>query len=185
MEIKQILLTDVLILEPDIHRDERGYFFESFNTKTSQKFGIDVTFKQDNESLSQKNVIRGLHLQLPPFQQGKLVRVICGSVLDVFIDLRKHSPTFLQNTSIVLSGDNKLVAWIPEGFAHGFLTLENNTIFSYKCSNYYNKPLERTILWNDPDFKIDWGVLPTNITLNEEKDENLIIHLKDIYNLPF
>jgi dTDP-4-dehydrorhamnose 3,5-epimerase len=156
MKIETTPLKDVIVLTPTIFKDERGYFFESYN---NQKVGdlIKCEFVQDNESFSQKNVLRGLHFQIPPFAQDKLVRVIQGSVLDVAVDLRKSSPTYGQHFSVILSGDNKKQLFIPAGFAHGFVTLEDNTIFSYKCSNYYEKSAEQTILWNDFSLNIEWN----------------------------
>lgn len=156
MKIETTPLKDVLILSPNVFKDERGYFFESYNTQKVADF-IKCEFVQDNESLSQKNVLRGLHFQIPPFAQDKLVRVIKGSVLDIAVDLRKSSPTYGQSYSIILSGENKKQLFIPAGFAHGFITLEDDTLFSYKCSNYYEKNAERTILWNDKSLNIEWN----------------------------
>jgi dTDP-4-dehydrorhamnose 3,5-epimerase len=151
-------ITDLVLLQPDVFPDERGYFFESFQKEKFRELGIDADFIQDNESMSGKGVLRGLHFQAPPFAQGKLVRVVRGSVLDVAVDLRKNSKTYGKWESSVLSASNKLMMWIPEGFAHGFLVLENDTIFQYKCTNYYNRESERGIIWNDPDLNIDWGI---------------------------
>lgn len=149
-------LKDVLVIQPSVFLDERGYFFESYNKEAFFKNGIGEEFIQDNQSLSQKGVLRGLHFQNPPYAQGKLVRVIKGSVQDVAVDLRKNSETFGQSFSYVLDEKNKHLMWIPAGFAHGFLTLEDNTIFSYKCTNVYNKASEDSVLWNDPYLKIEW-----------------------------
>ncbi|MDP2088404.1 MAG: dTDP-4-dehydrorhamnose 3,5-epimerase [Flavobacteriaceae bacterium] len=156
MNIETTPLKDVLLLTPAVFEDERGYFFESFNEQKVAEF-INCKFVQDNESMSQKNVLRGLHFQIPPFAQAKLVRVIQGSVLDVAIDLRQSSPTYGKYFSVVLSAKNKKQLFIPEGFAHGFLSLEDHTIFSYKCSNYYEKSAEHTILWNDFSLHIEWN----------------------------
>jgi dTDP-4-dehydrorhamnose 3,5-epimerase len=156
MEIIETRLKGLLIIKPTVFEDERGYFFESFNNTNFSKMGLDLSFVQDNESLSGKNVLRGLHFQNPPFAQGKLVRVVKGSVLDVAVDIRKNSSTYGQWESIVLTGSNKWMYYIPEGFAHGFLTLEDYTIFTYKCTNYYNKQSEGSIRYNDPDLKIKW-----------------------------
>ena len=123
---------------------------------------------QDNQSLSQKGVLRGLHFQNPPFAQGKLVRVIQGSVLDVAVDIRANSPTYGQHISVLLSGENKTIFWIPPGFAHGFVTLEDNTIFTYKCTGVYNKESEGALMWNDPGLNINWGV---ESPLVSEKDQ--------------
>lgn len=158
MEIIKTELEGLLIIKPDVFEDERGYFFESYNREKFKNAGIDLNFVQDNESKSKKGVVRGLHLQAPPFEQGKLVRVMRGSVLDVAVDIRKNSPTFGKWASIRLSGNNKWMYWIPPGFAHGFATLEDETIFFYKCTNVYNKESERYFLWNDPDVNIEWGI---------------------------
>jgi len=158
MEIIHTPLEGLLIIKPDVFEDERGYFFESFNLEKFLAAGIDLKFVQDNESMSKKGVLRGLHFQSPPFAQGKLVRVMRGSVLDVAVDIRKDSPTYGKWESVVLSGKNKWMYLIPAGFAHGFVTLEDDTIFFYKCTNVYNKASERSILWNDPVLNIDWGI---------------------------
>lgn len=148
----------LIIVEPKVFKDDRGYFFESFNKATFQNSGIDEQFVQDNQSLSQKGVLRGLHFQKPPFAQAKLVNVIKGAVLDVVVDLRKSSKTYGKHFSIELSEQNKTMLFIPKGFAHGFACLENDTIFSYKCSNVYNKDSEDAILWNDVDLNINWSI---------------------------
>jgi dTDP-4-dehydrorhamnose 3,5-epimerase len=158
MEIIKTPLEGLLIIKPDVFEDERGYFFESYNREKFLAHGIDGVFVQDNESKSKKNVLRGLHFQNPPFAQGKLVRVLRGSVMDVAVDIRKSSLTYGQSSSIVLSERNKWMYWIPSGFAHGFLTLEDDTIFFYKCTNVYNKASEGAIRWNDPGLQINWGV---------------------------
>ncbi len=158
MEIITTKIPDLYIVKPRVFKDNRGYFFESYNKEDFLKNGIDQNFVQDNESKSGKGVLRGLHFQKPPFTQGKLVRVIKGAVLDVAVDLRKSSPTYGQWASIELTEDNKLMYWVPPGFAHGFVTLADDTIFFYKCTNIYNKESEGSILWNDPDLNIDWGV---------------------------
>jgi dTDP-4-dehydrorhamnose 3,5-epimerase len=157
MIIENTNIEDLILITPNIFEDNRGYFLESYNNK---KLGsvINVNFVQDNESLSQKDVLRGLHFQNPPFAQAKLIRVIKGSILDVAVDLRKKSPTYGEHFKHVLNEKNKQQLYIPEGFAHGFLCLENNTILNYKCSNYYNPESEKSILWNDPDLNIDWGI---------------------------
>ena len=157
MIIETTSLKDLLLLTPQVYNDDRGYFMESYNKMRIGKM-IKNDFVQDNESLSRKNVLRGLHLQLPPHAQAKLIRVIKGSILDVAVDLRKNSDTFGQHFKHVLSGENKKQLYIPEGFAHGFLTLEDETLINYKCSNYYHAESESSILWNDPDLNIDWGI---------------------------
>jgi dTDP-4-dehydrorhamnose 3,5-epimerase len=159
MEIISTPIQDLLIIKPDIFKDERGYFFESYNYEKFEKILGNIHFVQDNESKSQAGVLRGLHFQKPPFAQGKLVRVIKGSVIDVAVDLRKDSPTFGKYFKVELSEENKLMYWIPPGFAHGFYTLSDDTIFSYKCTQVYNKESETSLRWNDPYLKIDWNVL--------------------------
>ena len=156
IEIVKTKIPDLYIIKPQVFEDNRGYFFESYNKETFLKAGIDEHFVQDNESKSMKGVLRGLHFQKPPHAQGKLVRVVRGAVLDVAVDLRKSSPTFGQWDSVELTEKNKWMYWIPAGFAHGFVTLENDTIFSYKCTNVYNKESEASILWDDPTLNIDW-----------------------------
>lgn len=157
MEIVATEIPDVLIIKPDVFSDERGYFFESYNKEKFIKAGIDANFVQDNESKSMKGVLRGLHFQKPPFAQGKLVRVMRGAVLDVAVDLRPYSPWYGKWAAIELTENNKWMYWIPPGFAHGFLTLEDNTVFFYKCTNVYNKNSEGSVRWNDPDLNIHWG----------------------------
>jgi dTDP-4-dehydrorhamnose 3,5-epimerase len=158
MEIVKTPLAGLLIIKPDVFMDDRGYFFESYNNEKFLDAGLDLKFLQDNESKSKKGVLRGLHYQAPPYEQGKLVRVIRGSVIDVAVDIRKNSPTFGKWESVCLSGVNKLMYWIPAGFAHGFVTLEDDTIFFYKCTNVYSKVSEGSILWNDPDLNINWEI---------------------------
>lgn len=169
MEIIPTEIPGLLIVKPAVYEDSRGYFFESYNLEKFAQAGISAKFVQDNESKSQKNVLRGLHFQKPPFAQGKLVRVMKGSVLDVAVDLRKGSPTYGKWASIVLSENNKFMYWIPEGMAHGFLTLEDHTVFFYKCTNLYSKESEGSILWNDPDLAIDWGSLDSPILSEKDK----------------
>ena len=159
----------LLIIEPKVLEDERGYFFEAWNKEVFAEKGFNWDFVQDNHSFSVKNVLRGLHLQVPPYEQGKLIRVASGSVLDVAVDLRKDSPTYGKHHKLILNATNKMMFWIPPGFAHGFLTLEDNTIFLYKCTKKYHKESERVILWNDPQLNIDWEVKDPIIS---EKDLN-------------
>ena len=166
MVIEKTFIEGLLIIKPKVFEDPRGYFFESFSKKALEEAGIKEEFVQDNQSLSQKGVLRGLHLQKPPHAQGKLVRVIKGSVLDVVVDIRKGSATYGKYFSIELSGQNKTMFWVPAGFAHGFLTLEDNTIFHYKCTNYYNKDSEASVLWNDKDINVNWNV--SNPLLSEK-----------------
>lgn len=158
MEIIKTKIEGLLIIKPSVFIDERGYFYESYNKNNFAKLGVDADFVQDNESKSQKNVLRGLHFQNPPFGQGKLVRVVKGAVLDVAVDIRSGSPTYGQWEAVELTEENKVMYWIPAGFAHGFLTLKDDTIFSYKCTNVYNKQSEGSIQWDDPDIGIQWNV---------------------------
>lgn len=158
MEVIKTKIPDLYIVKPAVFEDHRGYFFESYNKENFLRNGIDHNFVQDNESKSSKGVLRGLHFQEPPFAQGKLVRVMKGSVLDVAVDIRKNSPTYGKWASVELTQDNKWMYWVPPGFAHGFVTLEDNTVFFYKCTNVYNKNSEGSILWCDPDLNIDWKV---------------------------
>jgi len=158
MNFVRTKIEGLIIVEPKIYEDERGYFYESFNKEVFEKAGINDQFVQDNQSKSQKDVLRGLHFQRPPYAQAKLVSVIKGGVLDVAVDLRRNSKTYGQYFTIELTEVNKKILYIPKGFAHGFVALEDNTIFSYKCSNFYNKQSEDAILWNDKSLNIDWGV---------------------------
>jgi dTDP-4-dehydrorhamnose 3,5-epimerase len=158
MDVITTPLDGLLLLKPNIFVDPRGYFFESYNIDDYAKHGINCAFVQDNQSLSNKGVLRGLHFQNPPYAQDKLVRVISGSVLDIVVDIRKSSPTYGQHYKVLLSGENNLALFVPKGFAHGFICLEDNTLFYYKCSAVYNKEAEGGLLWNDPALGIDWGV---------------------------
>ena len=163
-------LEGVWIIEPKIFGDERGYFFESFRLDLFKEVtGFSGEFVQDNESLSSKGVLRGLHFQKPPMAQAKLVRVVRGAVLDVVVDLRKSSPTYGQSETIVLDAKDKRMFFVPEGFAHGFQTLEDDTIFQYKCSNYYSKEHEMGLLWNDAELDIPWI---EDSYIISEKDQN-------------
>ena len=156
MKVIPTEIPDVLIIEPQVYGDDRGFFLESFNQKDfREKTGVNTTFVQDNHSMSLKNVLRGLHYQIPN-PQGKLVRVVSGSVFDVAVDARQSSPTFGQWVSCVLSAENKRIFWVPEGFAHGFLVLSERAEFLYKTTNYYYPQYEKTIAWNDADLGIDW-----------------------------
>jgi dTDP-4-dehydrorhamnose 3,5-epimerase len=172
MKITETNIEGLLIIEPSVFNDSRGYFYESYNKIKFKEAGIAADFVQDNESFSHKGATRGLHAQADPFAQGKLVRVISGRVLDVAVDIRKGSATYGKHVSVELSGDNKLQLWIPAGFLHGFATLEDNTIFTYKVNNYYDKASEIGVLWNDPTLAIDWGIAPGDVLLSP-KDELL------------
>lgn len=180
MKIFKTAIEGLLEIQPSVFEDSRGYFSETFRADLLNQMGVNFDFVQDNESMSNKGVLRGLHFQAPPFEQGKLVRVIKGSVLDVAVDIRKGSSTYGQHVSIVLSGQNKKQFWIPPGFAHGFLVLEDQTIFSYKCTNYYNKESEGAVSWNDPQLKIDW-----NITDPILSDKDKLAETLSNFNSPF
>lgn len=158
MELNKTPIQGLLIIKPDVFRDQRGYFFETYNRETFVKHGLDVTFVQDNESRSKKGVLRGMHFQRPPFAQGKLVRVVHGAIMDVALDLRQGSPTCGKWHAVELSDENKLMFWIPEGFAHGFISLADDTVVHYKCTNVYHRESEGSIRWNDPDIRIDWRI---------------------------
>jgi dTDP-4-dehydrorhamnose 3,5-epimerase len=166
MEVIETKIKDLLIIKPRVFADARGYFFESYNETVFKQNGINANFVQDNQSLSNTGVLRGLHFQAPPFEQGKLVRVITGAVLDVAVDIRKNSPTYGEHVAMELTEENKTMFFIPPGFAHGFLTLRDNTIFSYKCTNVYNKASEGCVLWNDKDININWNI--SNPILSEK-----------------
>ena len=173
MEVIETEIKGLLIIKPRVFADARGYFFESYNEGVFKKHGIDLHFMQDNQSLSSTGVLRGLHFQAPPFEQGKLVRVITGAVLDVAVDIRKNSPTYGKHVALELNEENKTMFFIPPGFAHGFLTLRDNTIFSYKCTNLYNKESEGTVLWNDEELGINWNY------------EHPVLSEKDVAGTPF
>ncbi|MFT5595244.1 MAG: dTDP-4-dehydrorhamnose 3,5-epimerase [Flammeovirgaceae bacterium] len=159
MKVVQNHISGLLTLEPNVFEDDRGYFIESFNkTAFKDATGVDVDFVQDNESMSNKDVLRGMHFQIPPFAQDKLLRVVRGSVIDVAVDLRQNSPTFGEYAKVLLSAKNKKQFFVPKGFAHGFLVLEDHTIFSYKCSNFYDRDSERSLKWNDPAIGINWDI---------------------------
>ncbi|GAB6283303.1 MAG: dTDP-4-dehydrorhamnose 3,5-epimerase [Ignavibacterium sp.] len=158
MEIIDSQLNGVLLIKPDVFKDSRGYFFESFSKLKYEQYGIDFSFVQDNISKSSKDTIRGLHYQVGQYAQGKLCQVIKGRVLDVAIDIRFNSPTFGKHFTAELAEENHYQIWIPPGFAHGFAVLEDDTIFLYKCTNYYDKSSERAIIYDDSDLNINWKV---------------------------
>jgi dTDP-4-dehydrorhamnose 3,5-epimerase len=155
LKVIEATIPDVKLLEPQVFHDRRGFFFESWNARLFAAAGIDAKFVQENHSCSDKLVLRGLHYQISR-AQGKLIRVIAGAVYDVAVDLRRSSPTFGRWTGFVLSAQSKMQCWIPAGFAHGFLSLEDGTEFIYKCTDFYAPEHERTLLWNDPTIAIDW-----------------------------
>jgi len=170
MKVTPLKIPDVKLIEPDVFEDERGFFYESFNQqKFNEAIGGNITFVQDNHSKSSKGVLRGLHYQKAPFAQGKLVRVIAGEVFDVAVDIRKESPTYGQWVAEVLTGENKKQLWIPEGFAHGFLTLSDDAEFLYKTTNFYNKVSEHSIHWKDNEFNIHWPKVEAPL-LTSKKD---------------
>ena len=158
MEIEEKEIKGLIEIFPKVFGDQRGFFLETFNASRYNDILRNIQFVQDNFSSSNKGVLRGLHFQNPPYSQGKLVQVITGSALDVAVDLRRNSETYGQHVKVLLSSEKRNQFWIPEGFAHGFIALEDNTIFSYKCTNYYNPQSEVTILWNDRNLNIDWQI---------------------------
>lgn len=166
MNIIPTHIPEVLIFEPKIFGDARGYFFESFRQDVFEKAVGKIHFVQDNQSRSSYGVLRGLHFQRPPFTQSKLVRCIEGEVLDVAVDIRLGSPTYGQHAAVRLSAENQRQLWVPQGFAHGFVVLSNTAIFAYKCDNYYAPEYDGGILWNDPQIGIDWIVDEKNIQLS-------------------
>lgn len=173
MTVTQTQLQGCFIIKPKVFEDQRGYFQETFNQANFAKLiGLDINFVQDNESMSSKGVLRGLHYQTGAYAQAKLVRVVRGKVLDVAVDLRKGSPTFGEHIAVELSAANNLQLFIPRGFAHGFVALEDQTLFSYKCDNFYNKSSEAGIIYNDPSLNIDW-LLPHGSVLVSESDRVL------------
>lgn len=175
MKIIKTNIEGLLIIEPTIFEDRRGYFMESFSQKEFQNIVGKIDFVQENESKSKYGVVRGLHFQQGEYAQAKLVRVVIGSVLDVAVDIRVGSPTFGQHLAIELSEDNKRQLFIPRGFAHGFSVLSEEAIFQYKCDNYYNPQSEGAILWNDPQLNIDWKIPQENILLSDkDKTNNLL-----------
>ena len=169
MEIRETRIPEVLIISPQKHGDHRGFFSETYNSSTMQKMGVDISFVQDNQSLSgAAHTLRGLHYQAPPFAQDKLVRVIRGAVLDVAVDIRRGSPTFGKHVAEIISAKEWNQILVPKGFAHGFITLEPNTEVLYKVSNYYAPKFDFGIKWNDPKLGIEWGAEVANVTLSEK-----------------
>lgn len=179
MPFTQTFIKDLVVFEPSVFEDERGYFFESYNQQLFEKNGIAANFVQDNQSKSGFGVLRGIHFQKPPFAQAKLVRVLSGKVLDVAVDLRPQSNTFGKYFSIELSSENKKQLFIPRGFGHGFVVLSPTAEFYYKCDDFYSKESESGIIFNDPDLKIDWGIETSQLIISE-KDHNLKA-LKDLF----
>lgn len=184
MNIIATPIKDLLVIEPKVWSDNRGYFYESYSAKKFAEADINAVFVQDNQSFSQKGTLRGLHAQAPPFAQGKLVRVIKGAVLDVAIDIRKESVTYGQHFAIELTGDNHKQLWIPPGFLHGFLTLADDTIFTYKVTNEYHKAAEIGVIWNDPQLAINWTdtIRPEELLLSEK---DLVLPNFNSFESPF
>lgn len=170
MDVIQTSINGVVIIEPHVFNDSRGYFFESFNQREFEEKVCKTIFVQDNESKSSYGVIRGLHFQKPPLAQSKLVRVVKGAVLDVAVDIRKGSPTFGQHVAVELTEENHRQFFIPRGFAHGFSVLSEEVVFQYKCDNFYAPQYEGTVAWNDPDLGIDWRI-PIDKAVLSEKDQ--------------
>ncbi len=179
MHVVETKLKSCFVIEPTVFKDERGYFFESFNQeKFNQAIGEDVNFVQDNESFSSKGVLRGLHFQKGEYAQAKLVRAIKGSVLDVAVDIRPDSETYGEYVAVELSEDNKKQLFVPRGFAHGFIVLSDTAIFSYKCDNFYNKASEGGIIYNDETLNIDWQLNESDFIVSEK--DAILPKLKDI-----
>ena len=170
MEVIKTDIEGVVIIEPRIFKDERGYFYESFSQREFEEKVCRTTFVQDNQSKSSYGVVRGLHFQKPPYSQSKLVRCIKGAVLDVAVDIRKGSPTFGKYVAVELTEDNHRQFFVPRGFAHGFAVLSEEAVFQYKCDNFYNKESEGSVAWNDPQLGIDWRI-PAEKVLLSEKDK--------------
>ena len=181
MKFEELHLKDLMLITPNVFGDERGFFMETYNKDAFTKAGLNMEFVQDNHSKSSAGVLRGLHFQKPPFAQGKLVRCTQGSILDVVVDLRKRSPTFLKTASILLDDKNKQMLYVPEGFAHGFISLEPCEV-QYKCTNVYSKESEGGIIWNDPELSIDWRM---NDPLVSDKDQLHPVLASIIRELPF
>jgi dTDP-4-dehydrorhamnose 3,5-epimerase len=177
MEVQNLGVDGPYLITPKVFRDERGYFFESFNEKEFNEKIYEVKFVQDNESCSQYGVLRGLHFQKPPYEQAKLVRVVKGAVYDVAVDIRKNSPTYGKYFGVLLTEDNQQQFFVPRGFAHGFVALSNKNVFQYKCDNLYNKESEGAIAWDDSDININWEEYVPLL-------ENIILSEKDKLNKP-
>lgn len=183
MKFSRTEIPDVIIIEPSLFGDDRGYFMETIRMDNLNKFlGFEFNFCQENESKSGFGVLRGLHFQMPPFCQTKLVRVTLGKVLDVAVDLRKGSPTFGKHVAIELSDENRLQMFVPRGFAHGFVVLSETAIFNYKVDNYYNKAADRGIAFNDPALEINWILKPEQLKLAEKDKKQPLLEHADIFN---
>ena len=183
MKVTATSIPDVLVIEPEVFGDHRGYFIESYSKIKFPSKYEQVTFIQDNESKSSLGVLRGLHYQIAPHCQSKLVRVIQGSVIDVAVDIRKGSPTFGKHVAVKLTGENKKQLFVPRGFAHGFVVTSDSAIFSYKCDNYYSPKHDRGILFNDPDLAIDWKLKESKLILSDkDKNQPLLKEAKDLFD---
>lgn len=183
IEVVKTEIPGVLIIEPKVFGDDRGYFMESFNAREfAEKTGVDITFVQDNESKSRFGVLRGLHFQLPPYAQSKLVRVVKGKVLDVAVDIRKGSPTYGKYVTCEMTEENKRQFFVPKGFAHGFCVLSDEAVFQYKCDDFYHPEAEGAIAWDDPDICIPWPLVTDNVVLSEKDKHHP--YLKD-FESPF
>jgi dTDP-4-dehydrorhamnose 3,5-epimerase len=182
MKIYRAEIPDIIICDPTLYREERGYFTETFRRDMLEEFlGHRVNFCQDNEAFSTFGVLRGLHYQLPPFTQSKLVRVIVGKVLDVAVDIRRDSPTFGQHLAIELSGENKRQLFIPKGFAHGYVVLSDEAVFAYKVDNPYEKSCERGLAFNDVNLGIDWKLATKHLRLSEKDLSQPVLHEADLF----
>lgn len=180
MQIIETEIPDLLIIEPQVWKDDRGYFYETYQADRYNKSGIDCAFIQDNEAFSIRGALRGLHYQLPPFAQAKLVRVISGAVQDVAVDIRPASPTFGRHVSVILSAENKRQFFVPAGFAHGYLTLSETACFVYKCDQYYAREFEAGIRYDDPELDIDWQLPASDLTISPKDQQmpSLALHKK-------
>lgn len=184
MKITETQIEGVYIIEPQIFGDHRGYFIESFNQKKLPQSLQKIQFIQDNESKSSYGVLRGLHFQVPPYSQSKLVRVVEGKVLDVAVDIRKGSPTFGKHVAVELSGENKKQLFVPRGFAHGFVVLSETATFSYKCDNYYSPEHDRGVLFNDPELSIDWNIdIEKCVLSDKDKKQPLLENCRDLFDI--
>jgi dTDP-4-dehydrorhamnose 3,5-epimerase len=181
LNVIETSLPGVLVLEPRCFRDDRGFFFETFNLAQMIEVGLPREWKQDNFSLSKKNVVRGIHYQIGD-AQGKLVRVASGAVLDVIVDLRKSSPTYGKHTTVDLSGDGSRMVWIPAGFGHGFSALTDNVALCYKVTDYYSPKAERTILWNDPALGIDWKVAAEEAVVSSKDQAGVVFAKAEVFD---
>ena len=180
MNVIETSLPGVLILEPRSFSDDRGMFFETFNQARMADLGLPTDWKQDNFSVSKKNVVRGIHYQIGE-PQGKLVRVVHGAARDVIVDLRKSSPSFGKHATVDLDGESTRMVWIPQGFGHGFAALTENVAFSYKVTDYYSPKSERTVLWDDPELGIDWGVAAADSILSVKDRAGVPLRLAEVF----